>query len=101
MIARAAQWNVSVFRREGLLPIEEVMTRYLRKAMQVDYAYQNTKVREERESEREKEERSDRKERREKREERKKRRGKQIKRDCERETREAACITHLLASSLS
>ena len=29
MIARAVMWNCSVFRKEGLLPIEDVIKRYL------------------------------------------------------------------------
>ena len=30
MVARAAQWNPSVFRREGPLPLETVIADYLR-----------------------------------------------------------------------
>jgi tRNA-dihydrouridine synthase 2 len=30
MIARAAQWNTSVFRKEGLLPIDDVIKAYLK-----------------------------------------------------------------------
>ena len=30
MVARAAMWNCSVFRKEGLLSIEEVLRRYLK-----------------------------------------------------------------------
>ena len=29
MLARAAMWNPSVFRKEGLLPLEEVVRAYL------------------------------------------------------------------------
>ena len=30
MVARAAQWNLSVFRKEGVLPIDDVITDYLK-----------------------------------------------------------------------
>jgi tRNA-dihydrouridine synthase 2 len=43
MIARAAQWNPSVFRKEGLLPIEDVMLEYLNLAQRYDIHYKNTK----------------------------------------------------------
>lgn len=29
MIARAAMWNCSVFRKEGVLPLDDVIKRYL------------------------------------------------------------------------
>jgi tRNA-dihydrouridine synthase 2 len=29
MIARAALWNCSIFRKEGVLPMEDVLKRYL------------------------------------------------------------------------
>lgn len=35
MIARAAQWNCSIFRKEGLLPIDDIIKAYLKYA--VDY----------------------------------------------------------------
>lgn len=35
MIARAAEWNASIFRKDGMLPLMEVIDRYLR--LSVDY----------------------------------------------------------------
>ncbi|XP_069821997.1 tRNA-dihydrouridine(20) synthase [NAD(P)+]-like isoform X2 [Dendropsophus ebraccatus] len=43
MIARAAMWNPSVFRREGLLPLEDVMRDYIRHAVIYNNHYTNTK----------------------------------------------------------
>eukprot|EP00729_Bicosta_minor_P007911 gene7911-33749_t len=43
MLARAAQWNMSVFRPEGLLPTEDVVRAYLRLAAQVDNPWENSK----------------------------------------------------------
>ncbi|RUS76586.1 hypothetical protein EGW08_015664 [Elysia chlorotica] len=43
MVARAAQWNCSVFRREGPLPYREVMLSYLRYAFEYDNNEINTK----------------------------------------------------------
>ena len=43
MIARAAQWNCSIFRKSGLLPMEDVITAYLRYAVDYDNAPSNTK----------------------------------------------------------
>lgn len=45
MIARAAQWNVSVFRRDnkGLLSPRQVSVAYLQKALMVDNPFVNTK----------------------------------------------------------
>ncbi|KAI8990752.1 hypothetical protein BDF20DRAFT_903789 [Mycotypha africana] len=43
MIARGAQWNASAFRKEGLLPFQTVVKEYLKKAVQLDNLYQNTK----------------------------------------------------------
>ncbi|XP_063801340.1 tRNA-dihydrouridine(20) synthase [NAD(P)+]-like isoform X2 [Pseudophryne corroboree] len=43
MIARAAMWNPSLFRREGTLPIEDVMRDYIRHAVRYDNHYTNTK----------------------------------------------------------
>ncbi|KAH8385800.1 hypothetical protein KR093_011784 [Drosophila rubida] len=43
MIARAAQQNVSIFRREGLLPIDDVICKYLRLSVDYDNAPHNTK----------------------------------------------------------
>ncbi|XP_053690467.1 tRNA-dihydrouridine(20) synthase [NAD(P)+]-like [Sabethes cyaneus] len=43
MIARAAQWNCSIFREEGLLPIEDVIHEYLRLSVDYDNSPSNTK----------------------------------------------------------
>lgn len=43
MVARAAQWNCSIFRDEGPLPIEEIIDRYLRLAVEYDNPPSNTK----------------------------------------------------------
>ncbi|XP_062536628.1 tRNA-dihydrouridine(20) synthase [NAD(P)+]-like [Armigeres subalbatus] len=43
MVARAAQWNCSIFRSEGPLPIEEIIDRYLRLAVEYDNPPSNTK----------------------------------------------------------
>ncbi|EDW00551.1 GH12926 [Drosophila grimshawi] len=43
MVARAAQLNVSIFRREGVLPIDEVIDKYLRLCINYDNAPHNTK----------------------------------------------------------
>lgn len=43
MIARAAQWNCSIFRREGLLPMEDIIKAYLKYAIDYDNAPSNTK----------------------------------------------------------
>uniref|UniRef100_A0A1A8NIZ4 Dihydrouridine synthase 2-like, SMM1 homolog n=2 Tax=Nothobranchius TaxID=28779 RepID=A0A1A8NIZ4_9TELE len=43
MLARAAMWNASVFRSQGLLPVEIVMEEYLRYAVQYDNHAFNTK----------------------------------------------------------
>ncbi|XP_049642449.1 tRNA-dihydrouridine(20) synthase [NAD(P)+]-like [Suncus etruscus] len=43
MVARAAMWNPSIFLPEGLRPLEEVMEKYLRYAVQYDNHYTNTK----------------------------------------------------------
>ena len=43
MIARAAQWNSSVFRKSGKLPIDEVITDYLKYAIDYDNTFTNTK----------------------------------------------------------
>ena len=39
MIARAAEWNTSIFRKEGKLPIKEVVSRYLDHAIEYDYTF--------------------------------------------------------------
>lgn len=43
MLARAAQWNPSVFRKDGLLPIEDVMLDYINLAEEYDINYKNAK----------------------------------------------------------
>lgn len=43
MIARAAMWNASVFRSSGPLPLHDIIKMYLRKAVDTDSPYQNTK----------------------------------------------------------
>jgi len=41
MIARAAQSNVSIFRQEGLLPLKDVVTRYIKKVSLFSMTYKN------------------------------------------------------------
>ncbi|XP_026757443.2 tRNA-dihydrouridine(20) synthase [NAD(P)+]-like [Galleria mellonella] len=43
MIARAAEWNCSIFRKEGLLPMDLVITDYLKLAVDYDNSPSNTK----------------------------------------------------------
>ncbi|KAM9607426.1 tRNA-dihydrouridine(20) synthase [NAD(P)+]-like isoform 1-T2 [Trichechus inunguis] len=43
MVARAAMWNPSIFLKEGLRPLEEVMQKYIRYAVQYGNHYTNTK----------------------------------------------------------
>ncbi|XP_010960811.3 tRNA-dihydrouridine(20) synthase [NAD(P)+]-like isoform X1 [Camelus bactrianus] len=43
MVARAAMWNPSIFLKEGPQPLEEVMQKYIRYAVQYDNHYTNTK----------------------------------------------------------
>lgn len=43
MLARAAQWNPSIFRQDGELPILEVTKAYLHQAMRMDNPFANTK----------------------------------------------------------
>uniref|UniRef100_A0A2D4MUT3 DRBM domain-containing protein n=1 Tax=Micrurus spixii TaxID=129469 RepID=A0A2D4MUT3_9SAUR len=43
MVARAAMWNPSVFRKEGLLPLKNVMQEYIKYAVRYDNHYTNTK----------------------------------------------------------
>ncbi|KAI8069837.1 uncharacterized protein B0P05DRAFT_551107 [Gilbertella persicaria] len=43
MVARGAQWNPSAFRKEGLLPFETVVRAYIKKAIDLDNLFQNTK----------------------------------------------------------
>jgi len=37
MLARAAMWNASVFRQQGLLPVQEVMEDYLKHVRAEDH----------------------------------------------------------------
>ncbi|PSN37845.1 tRNA-dihydrouridine(20) synthase [NAD(P)+]-like protein [Blattella germanica] len=43
MLARAAQWNCSIFRKDGLLPLDEVIISYLHYAVDYDNSPANTK----------------------------------------------------------
>lgn len=43
MVARGAQWNPSAFRKEGLLPFDTVVRVYLKKAIDLNNLFQNTK----------------------------------------------------------
>ncbi|XP_033209620.1 tRNA-dihydrouridine(20) synthase [NAD(P)+]-like [Belonocnema kinseyi] len=43
MIARTAEWNCSIFRKKGLLPMEEVIKSYLKLAVDFDNAPTNSK----------------------------------------------------------
>ncbi|XP_025021095.1 tRNA-dihydrouridine(20) synthase [NAD(P)+]-like isoform X2 [Python bivittatus] len=43
MVARAAMWNPSVFRKEGSLPLKDVMQEYIKYAVRYDNHYTNTK----------------------------------------------------------
>ncbi|GAB0096346.1 tRNA-dihydrouridine(20) synthase [Sergentomyia squamirostris] len=43
MIARAAEWNPSIFRKDGMLPLDEVITEYLRLSVDYDNSPSNTK----------------------------------------------------------
>ena len=43
MLARAAQWNCSIFREEGLLPMEDVIKSYVKYAINCDNSPSNTK----------------------------------------------------------
>lgn len=43
MLARAAEWNCSVFRKEGSLSIESVIKSYLKHAVNCDNSPSNTK----------------------------------------------------------
>lgn len=45
MVARGAMWNPSVFRAEGMLPLDDVIKRYIRLAVDTEAVYQNTKAR--------------------------------------------------------
>lgn len=43
MLARAAEWNCSIFRKDGLLPMENVIKSYLKYAVDCDNSPSNTK----------------------------------------------------------
>lgn len=43
MLARAAEWNCSIFRKQGLLPLDEVIIDYLKVAIDYDNSPSNTK----------------------------------------------------------
>ncbi|XP_045511221.1 tRNA-dihydrouridine(20) synthase [NAD(P)+]-like isoform X1 [Colias croceus] len=43
MLARAAEWNCSIFRKEGLLPMDTVIKEYLKLAIDFDNSPSNTK----------------------------------------------------------
>ncbi|XP_076244189.1 dihydrouridine synthase 2 isoform X1 [Calliopsis andreniformis] len=43
MLARAAEWNCSIFRKEGLLPMEDVIKSYIKYAVDYDNSPSNTK----------------------------------------------------------
>ncbi|CAH0603176.1 unnamed protein product [Chrysodeixis includens] len=43
MLARAAEWNCSIFRKQGLLPMDTVIEEYLKLAVEYDNAPANTK----------------------------------------------------------
>eukprot|EP00040_Diaphanoeca_grandis_P016174 m.83335 g.83335 ORF g.83335 m.83335 type:complete len:461 (-) comp25618_c0_seq1:120-1502(-) len=43
MVARAAQWNLSIFRKEGVLPINQVIREYLHECIKYDNAWDNSK----------------------------------------------------------
>lgn len=43
MIARAAQYNSSIFRKEGKLSLDEVIPEYLRLCIEYDNVFTNTK----------------------------------------------------------
>lgn len=43
MIARQAEWNCSIFRKEGKLPLDDVITKYIKYAVDYDYNVWNTK----------------------------------------------------------
>ncbi|XP_071973878.1 tRNA-dihydrouridine(20) synthase [NAD(P)+]-like isoform X1 [Engystomops pustulosus] len=43
MVARAAMWNPSIFRKDGFLPLEDVMRDYIKHAVRYNNHYTNTK----------------------------------------------------------
>lgn len=43
MVARAAEWNVTIFRKEGLLPLDDVIQEYLKLCIEYDNSAANSK----------------------------------------------------------
>lgn len=43
MIARAAEWNCSIFRKEGRIPLDDVIVAYLKYAIEYDATPNNAK----------------------------------------------------------
>ncbi|XP_043841244.1 tRNA-dihydrouridine(20) synthase [NAD(P)+]-like isoform X2 [Dromiciops gliroides] len=43
MVGRAAMWNPSIFRKEGLQPLEKIMQEYIKYAVRYENHYTNTK----------------------------------------------------------
>ncbi|XP_014681509.1 PREDICTED: tRNA-dihydrouridine(20) synthase [NAD(P)+]-like isoform X2 [Priapulus caudatus] len=43
MLARSAQWNASIFRKDGILPTNDVIRAYLKYAVDYDNTYENSK----------------------------------------------------------
>lgn len=43
MIARSAEWNVTIFNREGKLPMDDLIKNYLKYAVDYDNSPSNTK----------------------------------------------------------
>ncbi|KAL4234049.1 tRNA-dihydrouridine(20) synthase [NAD(P)+]-like protein [Mactra antiquata] len=43
MIARAAEWNTSIFRSDGPLPVKDVVKEYIKVALDMDNGFVNTK----------------------------------------------------------
>lgn len=43
MLARAAEWNCSIFRKDGMLPMDTVIKEYLKLAVDYDNSPSNTK----------------------------------------------------------
>jgi len=43
MLARAAQWNPSIFRKDGPIPLDEIICEYIKIALQYDYWKENIK----------------------------------------------------------
>ena len=43
MLARAAQWNCSIFKKDGLVPLDQVIVSYLKYTIDYDNVFSNTK----------------------------------------------------------